>query len=230
MKFLTITSNGASWTQENIDAILSCLPDQLQVYTRELTDDQHSARFRLTTRFWRRDEYSISSLTIPFDQIDEEIAFQAMQLPNPAEIVLRAPSSNRTSHDEAHIALGFLGSFGSLVVATVIINSDRDVSNVLNALQDSHPGLTRLAVLVVPGCDLLSSGEYAKIELEDRMIRGLEGFTQLEHLVLDEGLICPLLLEALGRLHRLKHLNCMAGPFYSDSEVEVSWVLRSTLE
>ncbi len=228
-KFLTVIGDKASWTQEVLDAVSGLLTDQIQVYTRELTDDECSARIRLTSRFWRGDEYTISSLTIPLERIDEDISCRLLQLPNLAEIFLGAFNPHNATRI-IEVALGFLGSFNSLVVATIVISSDTDIVNVLKALQDNHPGLTRLAVLVDPRYNVLSIPQYVRIELEDRMIRGLEGFTQLEHLVLDESLMCPLLLEALRRLHNLKYLNCAAGPFSESSGAEISCLLRSTLE
>lgn len=229
LRFLTIAGDSSSWTQDVIDTILRWLPGQVQVYTREVTDDQRSAQVKLTTRFLRGDKFFISSLTIPLDQIDVEIATYALQLPALAEIVLRAHSTRNTSHTVTDVALRFLQSFGSLVVAIFTISSEKDIVYVLDALQHKHPGLTRLAVLTAPGCNLLSATGSARIRLENTIIRGLEGFTQLEHLVLDEGLMCPLLDEALGRLHRLKYVNYLAGPFPIASETEVSRVLRSTL-
>ncbi len=230
VKFLTVTGDKASWSQGAVDQISDLLTDRVQVYTRELTDHQCSARIRLTSRFWRGDEYTVSFLAIPLEKIDEESSCRLLQLPNLAEIFLGASNPHNASRNEEEPALAFLGSFNSLVVATIVISNDRDLLNVLKALQDNHPGLTRLAVLVDPRYNVLSIPQYVRIELEDRMIRGLESFTQLEHLVLDESLMCPLLLEALRRLHNLKYLNCAAGPFSESSGAEISCLLRSTLE
>ena len=230
VKFLTVTGAKASWTQEAVDSVSSLLTERVQVYTRELTDDQCSARIRLTSRFWRGDEYTISSLTIPLFKIDEEGSCRFLQLPNLAEIFLGASNPHDVSRSKEEIALSFLGSFNTLVVATIVISSDSNLVNVLKALKDSHPGLTRLAVLVDRSYNVVSIPQSLRIELEDRMIRGLEGFAQLEHLVLDEGLMCPLLLEAIRRLHHLKRLNCIAQPFSESTEAEVSRLLRSSLE
>lgn len=228
VKFLTVTGDSAAWTRDVHDTIARWLPRQVQVYTREVANERYSAR--VATRFSRGGPFSTSSLTIPLDEIDAEVAIYARRLPHLAEIVLRVPGTHDTAHAVAvSAAIDFLESFSSLVVAIVTISSARDVYGILDALQRNHSGLTRLAVLTAPGCDVLRAAGPARIRLEDTVIRALEGFTQLEHLVLDDGLMCALLYEALGRLPRLKHLDRLAGPFPDDSEAKVSRVLRSTL-
>ncbi len=199
------------------------------MYTRvRWVDHLRNRRARITTLFSQGEPFLVSHLALQIDEVDEEVAVEALSLPVLSELVLRA-SRRCSSVDALDVTIRFLKSFSTLVVATVTVTTDEDVNSVLQALQMNHPGLTRLALLMPANCDTPKVTESIRIRLENAVIQGLECFTQLEHLVLDEELKFPLLNEALGRLPRLQHLTYIAGPFSVDSEAEVSRILRSTI-
>lgn len=224
VQHITLICDSAVWTQDVLELVHRWLPSQIKVYTREVVDHPRNRRAKLTAVFSRGEPFFISHLAFQTDEIDEEVAAEALRLPALAELVLRAPRQYPAV--DTCVTLRFINSFSSLVVATVTLTTDEEVYSVLTALQNNHPGLTRLALLVSAGSDLSNATGSTKIRLENAIVRGLECFTQLEHLVLDEGLKFSLLNEALLRLPRLQHLTCMTAPF---SEEEVSRVLRSTL-
>ena len=227
VQHFTLIGDSASWTQSVVEFISHRLPPRIKVYTREVVDRLRNRRARITMLFYQGEPFLVSHLALQIDEVDEEVAAEALSLPVLSELVLRA-SRRCSSVDALDVTVRFLKSFSSLVVATVTVTTDEEVNRVLQALQINHPGLTRLALLMPANCETSKVTDPIRIRLENAIIQGLECFTQLEHLVLDEGLKFPLLNEALGRLPRLQHLTYIAGPFSVDSEAEVSRILRST--
>ncbi|KJA15396.1 hypothetical protein HYPSUDRAFT_370618 [Hypholoma sublateritium FD-334 SS-4] len=224
VQHITLIGDSAIWTQDVLELVRRWLPSRIKVCTREVVDHQRNRRAKLTTVFSRGKPFLVSHFALQADEIDEEVAAEALCLPALVELVLRAPRQHCAVNTS--VILRFINSFSSLVVVTVTITTDDGVYSVLTALQNNHPGLTRLALLMSPDSNLSNATGSTRIQLENATVRGLECFAQLEHLVLDEGLQFPLLSEALLRLPHLQHLTCMTAPF---SEEEVSRILRSTL-
>lgn len=112
-------------------------------------------------------------------------------------------------------------------MVTVTVNTARDIEQILTALRD-HP---RLALLTSPASRIPFLIGQGKVRLENAIINGLEGFAQLECLVIEPNLyhMSDLIAEAIDRLPRLQASPNTTLPLSANREAAISRYFTDTL-
>jgi hypothetical protein len=219
LQVLTVISDSLAWTKQRNDLIRHWLPSSVKKYNVIVVDPRcrRHCEARVSTCYYEGIPTSIVSyIAFPIDEVDEELAHAIIQLPSLKELTIR--NSKRPSFLEKDFTFLFrmLSSFSALEVVCISLSDGENIEDILIALQLNHPNLTRLALLVSPSFHL---GNPSKAAFENAVIRGLESFTQLERLIITQGLSNDLLLASLGRLPHLKDLRFMVESVVTEDQM-----------